>query len=92
MIVLFLQPKKPTGNGKLAFGMDKKEIKFYLKTPENGYVSSYVPTLEYKLKEKHTVESKAVVMDLKGGTVLVITAYDVVSLICWCLFLSFNYF
>ena len=76
---MFFFPKKLIGNGKLAFGMDKKEMKFYLKTPDNGYVSSYLPTLEYKLKEKHSVESKAVVMDLKGGTVLVITALDVVS-------------
>ena len=68
------------GNGKLAFGMDNKEMKFYLKTADNGYVSSYIPTLKYKLKEDHTLESKAVVMDLKSGTVLVVSAFDVVSI------------
>ena len=67
-------------------------MKFYLKTPDNGYVSSYLPTLEYKLKEKHSVESKAVVMDLKGGTVLVITALDVVSVFAIELCLFFIYF
>lgn len=64
-------------------------MKFYLKTPYNGYVSSYVPALEYKLREEHSVESKAVVMDLKGGTVLVVTALDVVSLFAVFFFTTF---
>ena len=69
------------GNGHLAFGMEKKKMKFYLNTTNHGYVSSYVPTIEYKLKEVHTLENQAVVMDLKGGIVLVISSFDVVSVL-----------
>ena len=67
------------GNGKLGFGLDNDKKLFYLKTETHGYIESFVPTLNYKIHESHSVEEKAVIMNLKAGLVILATVLDVVS-------------
>ena len=65
---------------------------FYLKTESNGYVQSYIPTLQYEIKQANTVENKAVVLNLKSGVVVFVTAHDVVGLPCTYLsYFVYNY-